>query len=467
VRSGDRVALQLSNSPELVIAYYACFQLGAISVPINIRFASPEIEYSINHSGCRVCISQSDLCSHLAPIQSALTTLEHVILIDGPVSPFPNSPSFADLLKTPVCEAAFPDVAEDAVAAVLYTSGTTSRPKGVTHTHGSLNATARFHGTQIGLDTDDIVCMVPPMCHILGFATQMMASLWAGATIVIIPRSDPATVLETIQTQGVTRIAGLPTFYQSLINYPGAEKYSLKSLRTCIGGGDAVPVTLQDKFLATFGVQIFEGCGMTEIIPFTLNLAGDFRKGSIGRACPGATIRLVDDEGNNVPIGSPGEILVRSEAQMRGYWNEPEISAKTLEGGFVHTGDIARRDEDGFYWFAGRKKEIIIRGGSNISPLEVEEVLFQHPAISQCGVVGVPDEDFGEAVWAYVTLRNPITDTEIRQFAQQRIAAYKVPETIRFLDELPFGVTGKVNRRALREKAIRERPSCRPLDWLH
>ena len=457
VRSGDRVALQLSNTPELVIAYYACFQLGAICVPINNRFAPPEIEYSINHSGCKVCISQSSLVGSIVSIRSALTSLEHVILIDRATFGVPDSLSFADLLNTPKVEAAFAHVDQNAVAAILYTSGTTSRPKGVIHTHGSLDATAKLHSAHIGLGTDDIVCMVPPMCHILGFATQMIASLWAGATVVIIPRTDPATVLEAIQSHRVTRIAGLPTFYQSLVNFPKAGNYCLKTIRTCIAGGDAVPVALQEKFLSIFGIQILEGCGMTEIIPFTLNLPNHNQKGSIGRVCPGASIRLVDDEGRDVPVGTPGEILVRSDAQMQGYWNEPEISARTLQGDYVHTGDLARRDEDGFYWFVGRKKEIIIRAGSNISPLEVEEVLFQHPAVAQCGVVGVPDEYLGEVVWAYVALQLPVTAGEIQNFVELRIAAYKVPETILFLDELPLGITGKVNRRALREKAIAER----------
>ena len=457
IQYGDRVALQLGNRPELVFAYYACFQLGAISVPVNNRFASPEIEYTINHSGCRVCICQSDLYANVVPIRSALTTLEQVFLVDGDASMFPNVRSFNQLLDMPAHESSFPKVPDAAVAAILYTSGTTSRPKGVTHTHRSLDATARLHGKHIGLGADDVVCVVPPMCHILGFATQMITSLWAGATIVIIPRSDPETVLRAIESCKATRIAALPTLYQALINHPGAEQFCLKSLRTGIGGGDAVPLALQEKFLATFRVQILEGCGMTEIVPFTLNLPNEFRKGSIGRKCPGATIRLTDENGIDVPTGFPGEILVRSDAQFVGYWKEPEITAYALAGGFVHTGDLGRIDEDGFYWFAGRKKEIIIRGGSNISPLEVEEVLYQHPAIRECGVVGVPDDDLGEVVWAYVAARTPVTPEELQQFVRQKIAPYRVPEVISFLEELPKGATGKVHRRSLRERAKMER----------
>jgi long-chain acyl-CoA synthetase len=245
---------------------------------------------------------------------------------------------------------------------------------------------------------------------------------------------------------------------QALVDHPRADQFSLGSLRTCIGGGDAVPVALQERFFATFGVPILEGCGMTEVIPFTLNTPDQRRAGSIGRACPGMQIRLVDDAGCDVPRGAVGEILVRSDAAMIGYWREPDISAATMAGGFVHTGDLARVDDDGFYWFMGRKKEIIIRAGSNISPLEVEDALYQHPAVRECGVVGVPDAAVGEAVWSFVAVRpgQAATAAELQNFLKQRIAPYKVPEEIRFLSELPKGPTGKIHRRTLRDWAMGE-----------
>lgn len=456
IRAGDRVALQLTNGPELVLAYYACFQIGAISVPLNARFAAPEIEYALNHSASRVCISQSDLFGRVALLRSSLKTLEHVVLIDN-ADRFSGTRAFGELLDGPAHDQTFPPVPEDAVAAILYTSGTTSRPKGVTHTHRSLCATAESHGTDIGMRSDDVVCVVSPMCHILGFALQMLTGVWGGATLVIIPRPDPELVLNAIQHHQATRIGGLPTMYQSLMNHPGAERYSLQTLRTCLCGGDAVPIALQERFRATFGVALLEGCGMTEVIPYTLNTTQQHRPGSIGCACPGVTIRLVDEGGCEVPVGSVGEILVKSDTAMIGYWNEPEISASVLAGGFIHSGDLGRVDDDGFYWFTGRKKEIIIRAGSNISPLEVEEVIYQHPGVRECGVVGVPDADLGEVVWAYVAVRHPVTATELQEFLRQRLAPYKVPEEIRFLPDLPKGPTGKVHRRTLLDQAKRER----------
>jgi long-chain acyl-CoA synthetase len=207
-----------------------------------------------------------------------------------------------------------------------------------------------------------------------------------------------------------------------------------------------------------FGVPVLEGCGMTEVIPFTLNLPDQNRVGSIGRACPGMEIRLIDDAGRDVPPGDVGEILVRSDATMIGYWREPEITAATLADGYVHTGDLARLDEDGYYWFMGRKKEIIIRAGSNISPLEVEDALYQHPAVRECGVVGAPDAAVGEAVWAFIAVRDDqaVTAAELQTFLKERIAAYKAPEVIRFQAELPKGPTGKIHRKTLREQAVRE-----------
>jgi long-chain acyl-CoA synthetase len=456
IQAGDRIALQLCNCPELVIAYYACFKLGAISVPVNNRFARAELEYTLNHAACRVCISQSDLYANVESIRPALKTLEHYFLLNATDSPATRP--FAELSDHPANGVIFPAVPDAAPAAILYTSGTTSRPKGVTHTHHSLSATANYHGRHIDMQSDDIICVVPPLCHIFGFAMQMVAGILAGARLVLIPRFDPEAVLQAIEEHQATRIVGLPTMFQALVDHPRARQFSLRSLRTCIGGGDAVPVALQERFRDTFGGTILEGCGMTEVIPFTLNLPNAHRVGSIGRACQGMTIRLVDDAGRDVASGAVGEILVRSDAAMIGYWQEPEISAATMADGYIHTGDLARVDDDGFYWFVGRKKEIIIRAGSNISPLEVEDALYQHPAVRECGVVGVPNPMIGEAVWAFVSSMDGQTATavELQDFLCAKIAHYKVPEAIHFLPELPKGPTGKVHRRTLRDWAINE-----------
>lgn len=459
IQPGDRVALHLSNCAELVLAYYGVFKAGAVSVPVNNRFAPDELKYSLGHSACRVLIGQPDLYGGVAVVRSELPDLRQCYLIGadrGEASVLP----FSSLCDHSGASGAgdLPALATDdnQPAAILYTSGTTSRPKGVTHTHRTLTATARHHNQHIALTSDDVVCVIPPMCHILGFATQLVSSVFAGAQVILPMDLNAATILSTIQEHHATRMAGLPVMYQSLVNHPDAKHDRLDSMRTCIAGGDSVPVALQEQFQNVFGRTILEGCGMTEVIPFALNIPGQHRRGSIGRACPGVSIRLADEAGNTVRTGEIGELLVSGETVMTGYWREPELTAQTLAGGEMQTGDLARQDEDGYFWFVGRKKEIIIRGGSNISPLEVEDVLYQHPAVLECGVVGVPDAALGEVVWAWVAIRSgqSATSDDLRTFLNGKIAAYKIPENILFLDVLPKGLTGKINRRALRDRAV-------------
>ena len=242
----------------------------------------------------------------------------------------------------------------------------------------------------------------------------------------------------------------------ALVHAPGAASFELPSLRACFAGGDAVATELQRRFKDMFGTDVTEGCGMTEAQPYTANpIGGRGKAGSIGPPAPGATLRLVDPFGRDVPRGEEGEILVQSTGMMIGYWNDPEATAATINDGWLRTGDLARVDEDGYYWFVGRKKEIIIRGGSNISPLEVEEALYQHPAVREVGVVGLPDPALGEVVAAFISLKTAATEDDFRQFLAPRMAAYKIPERIYFVPDLPKGLTGKVQRKALKELAAR------------
>jgi long-chain acyl-CoA synthetase len=454
VQPGDRVALHLANLPELVLAYYGAFKAGAVCVPLNNRFAPAEIRFALEHSASRLVISQPELFASVDAVRREVPSLQHVVLTGTTTRPTDvrGFDELTDIANRPTCIS----VPESKPAAILYTSGTTSRPKGVTHTHFTLSATVDWHAGHIKLQSDDVICIVPPMCHILGFATQLIAGVYVGATLLLPADNSPVSILTAIQKHHATRLAGLPVMYQSLVNAPGAEGYQITSLRTCIAGGDAVPIALQQQFLQTFGVTLLEGCGMTEVIPFTLNTPAANRPGSIGRACPGMEIRLVDESGHDVE-DEAGEIQVRSAAVMAGYWREPDLTAETLAGGWMHTGDLARRDADGYYWFVGRRKEIIIRGGSNISPLEVEDLLYRHPAVAEVGVVGAPHPELGEVVWAWIALRPGMTCdvTELREFLSGCLAAYKIPERFLFSDTLPKGLTGKINRRALREQAAK------------
>jgi len=454
LQPGDRVALHFANSAEIVFGYYACFKIGAVAVPLNIRLKGPELEYVINHCGARFYLGQSELFSELQVVRAHLESVEEYYLA-GDADAFPQTRPFAELMAQPAGEISFPDVPDDAIAAILYTSGSTARPKGVTHSHATAEqlaagcvAALQMHGEQL------FGCFVP-LVHMSGFGLQMLPALSLGATLLVIPRFEPEAVLRSLQEHRAQVIAGLPVMYNDLVHCRSAAAFDLGTLESCLAGGDSVPTELQRQFRQRFGVEITEGHGMTEVCPCFVNpVRGEKKPGSIGVPSPGTSARLVDDAGRDVPPGAVGEILVRSEAIMVGYWADPEATAAALQEGWLRTGDLARRDEDGYYWFVGRKKQIIIRGGSNISPLEVEEALCQHPAVREAGVVGVPDPTWGETVRAYVALKEgeETSEADLQWFVRERIAAYKVPEAILFLPELPKGLTGKIDRRALRER---------------
>jgi long-chain acyl-CoA synthetase len=454
IRPGDRVALHFPNGPEIVFGYYACFKIGAVAVPLNIRLKGPEIEYILKHSGARLVIGESDLVSEIAGARADLTTVEEYVLA-GDASAFPGARPFADLLQRPATGVTFPTVDDDAVAVILYTSGTTARPKGVTHTHATLGHQAASMVECGDVRPEDTLAIATPLCHASGFTCHLLPAMHVGATALIIPRPDLEQVLRALARHRATWFLGLPVLCNNLVHSPGAASYDLSALRVVLAGGDGVSPELQRRFHESFGVEIAEVWGMTEIVPGCVNpISGRYKVGSIGLPAPGVRVRLVNDAGRDVLPGEVGEILVKSDGVTIGYWEDPESTAAALQVGWLRTGDLARQDEDGYYWFVGRKKQIIIRGGSNISPLEVEEAISQHLAVKEAGVIGVPDATWGEIVQAYVALKEgeQASETELQWFLRDRIAAYKIPEAIHFLPELPKGLTGKIDRRALRDR---------------
>jgi long-chain acyl-CoA synthetase len=347
-----------------------------------------------------------------------------------------------------------PAVTKDQLAVVLYTSGTTSRPKGVMHSHSTL-----LRQSQNYLDTLDAAvykeCLnFLPLCHIAGFSLLLLNTTAAFGTITLQRRFDPGAALAAIGENKITYTGGLPVMVNAMVNYPDAGKYDLSSLLVFTAGGDCVPMELQSRFRELFGIHVDELCGMTEILyanqPYHL---GERRPGSVGKPFGDVRIRLEDPDGNEVAIGEVGEIVAFSGAVTLGYWNDPENTAAALVNGGMHTGDLARRDADGYLWFSGRVKDIIIRGGSNIAPGEVEDMLYRHPAVYEAGVVGVPCRELGQRVRAYVALKPgaSVSEKDLIAWVAKGIAPYKVPESVQFLPSLPKGLTGKVLRKALRE----------------
>jgi acyl-CoA synthetase (AMP-forming)/AMP-acid ligase II len=453
VRCGDRVALFLPNCPELVFSYLACFKLGAISVPLNYRYRQPEAQYALEHSGSGTLIVHPALVGEVEKLPLAAMGIARRYLT-GP-APRPDFAAFDELRAGPLNAVPQATFTDDQPAAILYTSGTTARPKGVTYTHCTLGHNCEIQTASFAFTPEDVHLISTAACHAAAFTAQLLPGLYSGGTCVLTHLPTPEQVVHAIQTRRVSRIQTLPASLEDLVEHlerhPAAN---LTSWRCCLAGGDVVPLDLHTRFCKMTGFDITELYGMTEALTCISNPPfGAKTLGSIGVPVQQTLCRVVDKADRDVPTGEMGELLVQSPAIMVGYWNNPAATAEALHGGWVHTGDLVRCDATGYFWFVSRKKEIIIRGGSNISPLEVEEVLDQHPAVHLSCVVGVPDKHYGEIVAAYVSLRADVTPQptaeELRHFAAERIAAYMVPERITIMPELPLNSTGKVDRRRL------------------
>jgi len=419
LRPGDRIALHMRNGIQLASCYYACFAAGFVAVPVNTRLTPEEIAYVLEHSGARAYLAPADL-----RIPTSVPSLE--LEIDTPASgalPIPNA---------------------DDPALLLYTSGTTARPKGVSHSQRTLAGNASYMDAW-GLKPNDHTLLFTAMVHASGAIMLLMSSLWMGATVTIVPVFDAAAVLDIWERSGATFFMSLPTLVRALLAEQRARPRRITTGRLAICGGDVVPVPLQEEYATTFGHPMVEGFGMTEGLPTLANHPDYNRPGSMGRPVGDVEVRVVD-----------GELWMRGAGIATGYWGHPPF-----EEGWLNTGDLVELDADGFVWFRGRKKEIIVRGGSNISPQEVEEILYRHPAVAEAGVIGEPDTYWGEVVLAFVALRqgHAVSAGELIGFARQHLAEYKCPEQILFLPVLPKGATGKVQRRALKELRTTEAAS--------
>ena len=444
----DRVALHMSNCPELVFSYYGCFKAGAIAVPINARMGRSEIEYFLQHSEARFYIGQPDLYQQVLSIRPHLPQLHQCYLTGD--SQFPDTGTFQNLLAAPSGTIELPAVEPGQVAAVLYTSGTTAHPKGVTHTHEALHYMTGLM-ERMGMSAEQVVAVLTPMTHMAGFLCMMLSA--RSATLVLPTGSDPQTILQTLERHRCTYTFAMPVQCKALVECQTATPYEICPEMRFLAAGDSVPTALQEQFTRAFSLPLHEFLGMTEIAPITWNPPGKIRPGSIGVPLEGVILRVVDADGNEVKPGEVGELMVKSPGNTIGYWNNPEATAETLRNEWFCTGDLVKQDAEGYYWFAGRKKELIVRGGSNISPQEVEAVLCRHPAVAEVGVIGIPDETWGEVVVAYVARKEGVsaTEAELIAFAKEQIAAHKVPEQIYFLPSLPKSAVGKVQRRALKE----------------
>ena len=444
LQPGDRVGVMLPNVPYFAIVYYGVLRAGGVVVPMNVLLKGREVGFYLSDSGARHIFAWHDFAQ--AAEEGAQEAGAEVI----PVKPG----EFEQLLAGAPSEAA--DVERDGTdtAVILYTSGTTGTPKGAELTHSNMLDNCIHGGTELmHVSERDVILGALPLFHSFGQTCCLNTAVRAGACLTLLPRFEPGKALEVIQRDKVTLFDGVPTMYHAMLNLPQREQYDVSCLRTCVSGGSAMPVEVMRGFEKAFGCVVLEGYGLSETSPVaSFNHPERERKpGSIGTPIRGVEMKVVDEQGNELPTGEVGEIAVRGHNVMKGYWNRPDATAEVLKDGWLLTGDLARIDEDGYFFIVDRKKDMIIRGGYNVYPREIEEVLYEHPAVLEAAVVGVPDEAMGEEVGAAIVLR-PGTDAgadDIRDFVKERVAAYKYPRRIWFTDELPKGSTGKVLKREI------------------
>jgi long-chain acyl-CoA synthetase len=442
---GDRVGLMLPNVPAFPIAFYGALGAGAIVVPMNPLLKSREVAYYLGDSGAKVLFAWHTAAGEAA--KGAADAGAQMISVDEPDLAGP----LAGL--TPL--ASWADAAADDDAVILYTSGTTGTPKGAQLTHGGLARNARLTAeTLLDNSPDDVMMGCLPLFHVFGLTCGLNATVTAGGTLTLLPRFDPGKALEIIERDSVTIFEGVPTMYAAMLHHPDADASRAASLRLCVSGGAAMPVEVLRGFEAKFNCIILEGYGLSETSPVaSFNHPHKVRKpGSVGTPVEGVQMRLVGNDGGTVPDGEVGEIAIRGHNVMKGYWGRPDATAEAIPDGWFRTGDLARMDEDGYYFIVDRKKELIIRGGYNVYPREIEEVLHEHPAVAEAAVIGIPHASLGEEVGAAIALKPgaEATPEELRAFAKERVAAYKYPRHVWLVAELPKGPTGKILRRSVR-----------------
>jgi long-chain acyl-CoA synthetase len=440
IRPGDRVGLVLPNVPAYPVLFYGALLAGAAVVPMNPLLKAGEVEYYLNDSGMSIVYGWDGSTDVVPEAAKAVGIPGIVVSTAGP----------RDLKGTPMLSPV--ERADDDTAVILYTSGTTGHPKGAELTHHNLNSNARTAAeTLIEITSRDVIMGCLPLFHVFGLTCGLNAAVVAGSTLTLIPRFDPSKALHVVARDQVSVFEGVPTMYAAMLHSPDAEAAETASLRICITGGSAMPVEILRSFEKQFECEIFEGYGLSETSPAaSFNQPGHPRKpGTIGFPVRGCEIRLVDAQGRDVPDNQPGEIAIRGENVMKGYWNRPEATAEAIPDGWFRTGDLATRDVDGYYTIVDRKKDLIIRGGYNIYPREVEEALYEHPAVAEAAVVGFKHPELGEEVGAAVALKpgyNTDPD-ELKNFVRDRLAAYKYPRAVWLVDTLPKGPTGKILRR--------------------
>jgi long-chain acyl-CoA synthetase len=445
VEPGDRVAIMLPNVAYFPVCYYGALRLGAAIVPMNPLLKDREVAFYLGDSGAKVLLAWHQFAD-AAQGGAEQENAECVLVEPG---------GFEGLLagSEPVGRVA--ERRADDTAVILYTSGTTGRPKGAELTHDNIRRNVEVSVGLFALDESAVTLGALPFFHAFGQTCALNATVAVGGSLTLIPRFDGGKALEIIERDRVTVFEGVPTMYAAILHHPQADRADTSTLKVCVSGGAALPVEVMRAFEDKFGCQILEGYGLSETSPVaSFNRRDRERKpGSIGLPIDGVEMRVIDDGGSELPQGEPGELAIRGHNVMKGYWQREEATAEAIDAdGWFKSGDIAKMDEDGYFFIVDRKKELLIRGGFNIYPREIEEVLYEHPDVREAAVIGIPHDDLGEEVGAAVALKTGAESDpkELRDFVKDRVAAYKYPRHVWLVDELPKGPTGKILKREIK-----------------
>jgi len=452
VRRGDRIIIQTPNCPEALYAFSAAWRLGAVIVPVNHLISEDETVHIYRDSGAKIVIGSRIYLSKLLACKTGAPEVQTIILIEDEAPE--GMYSYHSLVEPLSEEKSIADTADDDIAALIYTAGTTGKSKGVIHTHGTLYASASS-AHQTGPPTDGMTYIsVLPLCHSYGIAIMNMG-LFRLTRMVLLNSFDLNVIFSSIEKYSGNILAAVPTMYIYMLMYPEPKKYNLSSMKYWICGSSPLSVETWNKFREMYGFEISEGWGLTEAgAANSINpILGLKKVGSIGLPMKGSEMAIVDDSGKPLPAGEKGEIVIRGPQVMKGYWNRPEETANAVRNGWLHTGDVGYVDTDGYYWITDRKKDLIIKGGENISPRTIEEVLYRCPGVSEAAVIGVRDDKYGEEIKAFVVLRpgEKASADEILDFCRTRLSSFLMPKYIVFLDTMPRNLPGKILKSALRE----------------
>lgn len=453
IGKGDAVSLLMPNSAEYVIAYFACWKLGAIAGPVNSLLKAHEIEFVISDSESKALLIHSDFSPAIESIRNTLPRLQVVIQFDDEAAATKDFTNDHDNQRSKNLSAS--DINLDSEAIIIYTSGTSGKPKGCLLTHGNLIANARQISEWLGFTQEDRLLSVMPLFHMNAVSVTTMSALYAGGSTVVSPKFSASRFWQIISDFQITSFGSVATMLSMLLTkYPEGIPRGLKAdqLRFAMCGSAPVPAEVLKRFEGTFNCLVIEGYGLSEsTCRSTFNPPDERRRaGSCGLAI-GNEMRVVDEEDREVANGELGEIVLRGENILKGYYRNDDATATAFRGGWFHTGDIGYRDADGFFYIVDRKSDMIIRGGENIYPREIDEVLYQHPSVAAAATIGVPDPLYGEEVAAFVVLKDgsDLGEEEIISFCKDQLADYKCPKTVRFVAEIPKGPTGKLLKREL------------------